>query len=209
MSNEVRIKLGLKKKCILKIWSIWEHGYHYFLRLKLGHAEDLLYFKVKTYTGPSLKLNDDEYLNKGDTVIELHFNNKLLFKNFMNAKSEIQMATNLVRSMKLTLQRFDTYLNEIEDQKLDIKALYGVTILYKGAEFLGFNVIDVPSKWSSRWLQLCFKTILVIAHPNGKKRLSNTHTDLSPRIITVSKKTFQNNVRSFGAVPVTTRNLSN
>ena len=95
-------------------WILWEHSYHYFYRLRLGHIDDLLYFKVKTYKGPRLSLNEGECLNRGDLIIELHFNNQMLLKNALEAKNHIHLALSLVRLMNGTLIRMGSYIKELE-----------------------------------------------------------------------------------------------
>ncbi|MBM7646378.1 hypothetical protein JOD45_002606 [Scopulibacillus daqui] len=184
----------LKKKCLIKIWFFWERIYHRLNRLSLGHEEDLLYFKVKIYKGRPLLLNDGECIKKGDLILELHFNNKMLLKKASKAKNNIHLALSLIHAMKTTLIRIGAYIEEIERQKMTIKALYGISILHKGAHQFGFNVIDIQEKWSEKWQRLFLQILLVVVHPSGRKGMITKSHDLYPKIIAVSKKTFKDNL---------------
>ncbi|WKB34801.1 hypothetical protein QS257_12925 [Terrilactibacillus sp. S3-3] len=96
----------------------------------------------------------------------------MLLETALYSKNNIQMASILIQSMKETLNRIDTYIEKIESQKMvNIKALYGISILHKGAKQFGFDVIGLPDKWTSKWKKLCLLTLLLTVHPSGTQRI--------------------------------------
>lgn len=190
--------LSIKKKCLLYIWAVWEQVYHGIFHVRLGHIDDLLYYRVKNYRGHSLQLNDGECINKGDLILELHFNNMLLLETALCSRNNIQMASILIQSMKETLQRMAFYIEKIESHKTsEIKALYGISILHKGAEQFGFNVISLPDNLASKWKRLCYLLLLQVVHPSGTQRIRNKNHQLSPKIIAISRNSFRNNDKFF------------
>ncbi|WP_229727626.1 fructosamine kinase family protein, partial [Sporolactobacillus putidus] len=127
-------------------------------------------------------------------------NNNMLLNIYLRSKNRVQMASILIRSMKWTLIRLNTYLEETKSRNIHVKALYGVSLLHKGAKQFGFDVIDLPSGWTKRWIRFFMLTLLIIVHPNGSKRLTTHTRKLSPMIIVSSTESFQNNI---ARLPVT------
>lgn len=192
--------MKLHKQSLLGLWFTWEWVYHHVSHLKLRNAEDLLYYKIKTYHGHPLLLNDGQWIHKGDLIIELHFNNKQLLDITLKAISPVQMALILIRSLKRTLIRLNAYLEEIKQRNVDVKALYGVSLLHKGAEQFGFDVLNIPSKRKAKWMRFFLLALLIIVHPNGIQRLKVNAQDLSPMVIAASIKSFQSRIKSLSEI---------
>ncbi|MDD9149570.1 MULTISPECIES: YkoP family protein [unclassified Sporolactobacillus] len=192
-------RLRVPKKCLLGIWFLWEALYHKLHHLSLRNAKDLLYYKIKPYHGRFLPLHDGEGLHRGDLIVELHFNNKMLLNIYLNSKSHIQMASILIRTMKRTFIRLNAYLEQVKNRKIDVRALYGVSLLHQGAEQFGFDVIDLPAGQRKKWLRFFMLVLLIIVHPDGGRRLTDHSKKLFPMIIVSSTKSFRDNIVKLSA----------
>lgn len=183
--------IPFQKKLLMKLYSVWEHIYHVTHHVQLENEQDLLMFRNITYKGKSLTLSDGTILVKGDQLLELHFNNKLLLHTALQSKNAVHMITTMLHMMKATFSRMQTYVDMPKYK--DAKALYGVSLFHRGAKQFGFDILDLPTGGATPYQRFYLRMLLAIMHPSGRDRLKSNSSTLTPKILAVSVKHFKQN----------------
>ena len=86
-------------------------------------------------------MEDGDQLEKGDQVLELHFDNKNCLRSAL--RSEVRLAIKMIRAVQNDLPSLANMVLERPEYK-DIKGLYAVTMISRGPEQFGFHVMDLP-----------------------------------------------------------------
>ncbi|WP_276356363.1 polysaccharide deacetylase family protein [Cohnella caldifontis] len=179
-------RIGPFKRAFVSLWMLWERAFHVLFRLRpIGDGSKYNY-RIRKYGGPEIRLTDGSSLRRGDSVLELHFDNEMLFNMGMNARSAVHTAIQLIRDMEKGLPEIARTLENAPGGE-NVKALYGVSMIHRGAESMGFQVYDLPKglfAWSSN---LYLKFLLSVIHPEGGKRVREHGDTLSPRIILMER----------------------
>ncbi|WP_051317115.1 YkoP family protein [Ectobacillus panaciterrae] len=182
------MKIDWKKQCFLSIWMKWEKLFQTFFHLKpLDEKNHFLYTRVRAYRGKTIQLADGEKIRKGDCIVELHLNNALLFKMRTETRSSVRLAVQMIRATEQSLPKILPFLLTHSSYQ-NVKGVYGVSLLHRGAEQFGFTVMDLPKGIFSLCTRIYLRTLLLIVHPQGKQRLQfKTHL-LTPKIIAISTR---------------------
>lgn len=179
-------QISLGKKMLVKAWLVWEQCFHVLFSLKKTSDPDrVFHYRVTKYHGEPITMQDGNVLHHGDKVIELHFDNQKLFEMGMNSRSTMHIAIQLIRGVEHALPYF---AKEIADhpQLSDVKALYGISMIHRGADKMGFTVQDLPKGFFSKISQVYLKFLLSVMHPKGKSRVKDRSTTLVPKSIVLS-----------------------
>lgn len=161
---------GWLKRGILRLWFQYEKLFHSLFHLQPASKDaPLLHYRQRSYQGEELKLGDGSMLSKGDSVLELHFDNRRLYEIGASAKSTLHIAIQMIRGVEQQLPALATRIAE-EPGLTNVKALYGVSMINRGAEKLGFIVEELPRglfATASRWY---LALLLLVIHPAGQRR---------------------------------------
>ncbi|MEC0091691.1 polysaccharide deacetylase family protein [Paenibacillus macquariensis] len=177
------IKLSRWKLAVVKLWLMWEVVFHFIFQLKtVTPADPFLHYRVRAYKGEALTLDNGSRLEKGDAIIELHFDNQKLFKLGVKSRSTVHLAIQMIRSMEKELPILAQQLME-NDELRDAKALYGVSMINRGPEKFGFSIRDLPEGWFAKSTQVYLKILMRIIHPAGQDRLKESPSKLVPKMI--------------------------
>ncbi|GGH29307.1 polysaccharide deacetylase family protein [Paenibacillus segetis] len=176
--------LSPMKKCIVSLWFLWEKVFHFLFRLKTTNSEDpIFHFRIRPYHGDTVKMMGDIPLVHGDQVLELHFDNKKLFQIGMRSRSSIQVAIGMIRGVEKTLPELASYIMA-HPELHDVKALYGVTMINRGTEQLGFTVADLPKGLFAKSTTIYLKFLMKVIHPQGGARLKQSSSkELVPKML--------------------------
>ncbi|MDQ0090065.1 peptidoglycan/xylan/chitin deacetylase (PgdA/CDA1 family) [Paenibacillus anaericanus] len=172
------------KKFIVSLWLLWERIFHFLFQLKTTNQEDpIFYFRPRYYHGETVTMVGDIPLVSGDRVLELHFDNKKLFQIGTRSRSSIHLAIQMIRGVEKTLPELAQYV--IEHPELhDVKALYGVTMINRGPEQLGFTVTDLPNSLFAKSSKIYLKFLMSVIHPSGGARLKQSSSkELVPKLL--------------------------
>ncbi len=176
--------LSWGQRIVSRLWLKWERIFRKLDQLEtIDEENQFLYFKQRKYLGKTIQLNKDEQLQHGDQIIEIHLNNELLFEMTSQSKSEVQLAIQLIRSMNQLLPKL---AQKIVPQLKEVKALYGVTMIYRGTKQFGFTVIELPKGIFSWLTRFYLRLLLLVLHPDGSNRLKTKNERLQPKIIAMS-----------------------
>lgn len=159
-----------KARGFLLFWPVWECCTRTLWHLQpVPHApHHLLEVRFARYTGQAIDLPDGTHVDKGDPVIELHFRNVafLEVEEQAPAWTYMQLIAENLNALARWIQESDC-----PDKPLRPLAIYGTTLLYRGAPRLGFTLRQRP-KCIRAYLERFFMMgLLVLYHRQGGARL--------------------------------------
>ncbi|MHA6485071.1 polysaccharide deacetylase family protein [Paenibacillus sp. strain BS8-2] len=176
------------KRFIIGGWLLWERAFHAAFRLKVvGESETpAFHYRVTKYTGESVTFANGESIAKGDAVAELHFDNKLLSSIALTSKSPLATGLRLIREVEHALPSLANQL-AVDAQAQGIKAVYGVTMIHRGADRLGFEIFQLPDGWFRRSTQIYLNVLMKVLtnskqYKAGRIKAAKTNT-VSPRML--------------------------
>lgn len=181
--NSPERSVSISKLAIVKLWLMWEALFHKMFRLKTVNPYDpVLHYRVRKYSGQKIELDDGTVLEKGDQVVELHFDNEKLFRFGVRSRSAVHLAIHLIRTMEKEFPALAKCI--LEDPKaMDAKTLYGVTMVNRGPEQFGFRIVDLKDGLFSTSSRLYLKFLLSVIHPSGQSRLKEQARQLVPKML--------------------------
>ena len=191
LTDQARMKNpSLLRRMVVRLWFLYEKAFHSVFALKTtNHEQPVFHFRVRPYHGKAVVLDDGVELKHNDLVLELHFDNRLLYDIGHRSRSAMQIAIQMIRSVERTLPELADYVLSDQNLRANVKALYGVSMMHRGPEQFGFTVRDLPrglfSWMSRRYLRL----LMSIIHPQGQNRLKQQAEQMIPKLIIMSTET--------------------
>ncbi|MDQ0110781.1 polysaccharide deacetylase family protein [Paenibacillus harenae] len=182
------------KKSLISLWLMWEKAYHVMFRLKqVGESAPTFYYRVTKYNGEPIDLEEGSRVVKGDHVAELHLDNKMLSGIAMQAKTPLAAGIKMLREIEHALPQLADQLAEDSEAK-DIKAVYGVTMIHRGADRLGFEIFHLPEGWFARSTRVYLKILMSVLTNKPrtlKKKQSQNREAFSPRMLLMPASTIR------------------
>lgn len=162
------------KKIAIQLWLTWEKVFHAVFRLKtVGEtAAPAFHYRVTTYNGEKLQFASGKHIEKGDSIVELHFDNKMLSTIAAKSSSPVTTGIRMLREVEHALPQLADQIAADPEAK-DIKAVYGVTMIHRGADRLGFEIFPLPDGLFARSTRVYLR-LLVSVLTNGKKQTSKS-----------------------------------
>lgn len=196
-----KAQLSILKRMIVSVWLLWEKAFHVMFRLETVTPKDpMLHFRSITYQGKTVIMEDGNRLEKGDQVLELHFDNKKLFHFGSRSRSEMQLAIKMIRAVQKDLPALANMVLE-RPEYMDIKGLYGVTTISRGPEQFGFHVQDIPKGLFASSTRVYLKILMSVIHPKGQSRLKEGSHMLEPKILMMPVDVLINRYAEKGSRP--------
>lgn len=153
---------------ILSLWGLWDTVYHCCRRLEyVDKGKNIFRYVLLHHNGEPLITRNRFQINQGDTIIKIHIHNYMLAKVCANIKNDIRMAMILRQQVADSLPQLAELIAK-HPRRFEIKGIVGTTMLYKGAESLGFTSCNVPDTTFfrfKRWYLILMKQII---HPDGR-----------------------------------------
>lgn len=176
------------KTIFIYLWEIWERLYFKLAHIiELDDSESILHFSINTYKGRPLVLQDGTVIEKGDKFIELHLLNRNV-SNILGRHNSLMGASKEIE--RRLIYSFNKILEYIERNNIRVKAMHGVTVLYRLAEKKNFDIFDF-NPFIRAFINIYEKFLLVIYHPLGFKRLATKGRKLIPKSIWISLKSLK------------------
>lgn len=182
-------RLKWHKRLFVRLWLAWDWC---FCKLFGVHVIDANYplfkLRLRKYSGKhAITFENGEQIAKGDSIIEMHFDNKILTQMSMESKSSVQLATKMIRQMQKSLPNV-IHKIETDPKYRHVKGLYGVSMIHRGATQLGFTVYDLPQGAFARITKIYLNILLSTLHPEGNRRLKVRSEMLVPKTIAMTKQ---------------------
>lgn len=193
------LRVSWFKSTIVSLWMAWEKLFHFIFKLQTTNPENpVFHFRVRPYLGDPILMQDNVTLQKGDHILELHFDNKKLYEIGSRSKSTVHLAIRLIRDVERTLPEIAEYVLEHKELH-NVKALYGVSMLNRGPEQFGFTVADLPKGWFARSTKVYLKFMLSVIHPAGHGRLKQNSQQLVPKLMIMPMELLLNRYADHGS----------
>ncbi|OWA36565.1 polysaccharide deacetylase family protein [Saccharibacillus sp. O16] len=174
--------LSPMKRILVQGWLLYEKAFKLIFRLQEAQDAPFYHFRKVRYSGKPLQLENGEQLKKGDPVLELHFDNRMLFEMSSRSRSAMQTAILMVRETERSLPKIAEYVRQDADLR-EAKGLYGVSMINRGPQQFGFQVLDLPEGLFARMTRLYLKVLLSVLHPSGTARLGEQSELLVPKVM--------------------------
>lgn len=177
--------ISIWKKSLISLWLMWEKLFHVVFRLKtVGNVEDAAFhYRVIRYTGQDVEFADGGRVAKGDRVAELHFDNKKLSTIAATSKSPVATGIRMLREVEQALPLLANQL-AADFEANDIKAVYGVTMIHRGADRLGFEIFQLPEGLFAKSTRVYLRILIKVLTNTQKSAKDKKKRDLiSPRML--------------------------
>lgn len=153
-------QLSWFKKSLITLWLQYERLFHLAFQLKqVGVESPALHYRMISYSGQPIELAEGERLSKGDRVVELHFDNRKLSGIAAEAASPLAAGIRMLREVEAALPMLAHQLAH-DPAAADAKALYGVTMIHRGADRFGFEVIPLPDGLFARTTRIYLRLLM-------------------------------------------------
>ncbi len=180
----------------LRFWPLWERFTLWLWHVQPvpGSPHGLFQVSIHRYKGRPITLPDGTSVAAGDPIMELHFANRVL----SGRKEGWRPATLLMALSDELAVIADGYRKGVYPSK--VRALYGVTILARGAPRLGFTLRPRPLNLHGRLERFFLKGLLALYSADGLARLArgSASGDLNPQEVWMSVETLLKRYAAFG-----------
>lgn len=185
--NTTNRSIGPLKKAIVAVWLLWEKIFHILFRLHPIGDGKFFNYRIRRYAGPPLDLRADTTLHSGDYIMEIHFDNQMLFELGMNSRSALQTGIKIIREMERALPDMARELASAQNGD-KVKALYGVSMIHRGAESLGYGTYDLPRGLFSWMTNIYLRILIRVIHPKGNEKVRTKGERLNPRMLIMPRE---------------------
>jgi len=162
------------KKVMIAAWLLWEKAFHALFQLKTvgDKAAPAFHYRVTTYNGEKQKFASGKHIAKGDKIVELHLDNRMLSNIALQSSSPLTTGIRMLREVEHALPALADQIAADPEAK-DFKAVYGVTMIHRGADRLGFEIFPMPDGLFARSSRVYLR-VLASVLTNGKKQTARS-----------------------------------
>ncbi|MCY8838146.1 YkoP family protein [Bacillus atrophaeus] len=141
------------RNCFLSIWGIIDPIYYFFSRLTVIGKEKQSVFRVRLtrYKGAQIILSDGTKIKKNDVLVKIHLHNIKLMRELQTIESAVRKGMIIYQKVYISMPLLVDYISK-HKKRDDIKGIIGITMLHKGVERLGFEVVK-PSNHFYRFFK--------------------------------------------------------
>lgn len=177
-------KRSAMKKALVGAWLLYEKLYHVVFRLKnVGGENSVFHYRMIKYHGEPIKLADNGFLKNGDKIVELHFDNKMLSSIALQSGSPLSTGIRLLREMEQALPVLARTLAK-DPEAEGARATYGVTMIHRGADRLGFQVEPLPDGMFARTTRIYLKLLTsVLSNKQRNARGKAKRDSIKPHML--------------------------
>jgi len=179
--------VGLTKKVIVRLWMVWEKVFHILFRLRPVGTGNFFNYRIRRYSGPPLDLSEAHTLHSGDHIMEIHFENQMLYDLGMNSKSTLQIGIRIIREMERALPDMARELATAPNGD-KVKALYGVSMIHRGSESLGYTTFELPRGLFAWTTNIYLRFLIRVIHPSGNQKVRERGDKLNPRMLIMPRE---------------------
>jgi len=147
---------------LLAVWLSWERLTELVWRPQSVRPGGFFRYRIVRYRGPTMILADGTRIEPGDTIVELHFDNRRLLQLWLAGAS---LPWELLRLAREDLAELACRI--ARGELGEVRALTGVTLFARAGRRLGFQVEPAPPTWYTRLQRFSYVGLIAIYHPLG------------------------------------------
>jgi len=154
---------------MIRLVRLWDRLARRFLAIRPAGEGAVLGYALRRYPGRGITMADGAALRRGDLVLELHLDSRLLAAETAGDTAHrriLRLRRELIADLRALTARV-----EGDPQLAAVKGLWGLTLLNRGVEFLGFTVADLPPGPGRALATWYMRLLLTAYHPEGGGRL--------------------------------------
>ena len=159
----------------------WDRLVRRFLGIRPVRPEGVLGYAVRRYRGRGIALPDGPGLRPGDLVLELHLDSRRLAE--ATAGDGAHRRILWLRRTLLADLRALARAAESDPSLARAAGLWGLTLLHRGVDALGFAVAEPAAGPFSRLATWYMRLLLAAYHPEGAGRVQQREEALVAREI--------------------------
>lgn len=179
---------------VLSVWLLVERLSTWLQRIRPVRSQAMLRFALTRHHGARLVLKDATVIERGDPIIELHFDNHRLVELTKTGTSPWP----LLQLARADLAALEKRLSS--GGPGEIRALHGVTLFAPAGYRLGFEVGPLPRTWRLA-LERFFMAGLVILYNPAGWRAAGHHATRWPGELWMSRATLERRYGSGQGAP--------
>jgi peptidoglycan/xylan/chitin deacetylase (PgdA/CDA1 family) len=180
-------RIGIVKRIVVSAWMQWEKIFHILFRLHPVGSGKFFNYRIRKYSGPPIDLSEVTTLRSGDSIMEIHFENQMLFDLGMNSRSPLQIGIKIIREMERALPDMARELERTAGGD-KVKALYGVSMIHRGGESLGYRMFELPRGFFAWTTNIYLRIMIRIIHPSGNEKVRSRGETMTPRMLLMPRE---------------------
>ncbi len=142
------------RNCVLSIWTFLDPYYFAVTRLQyiINEQRERQVFRVRLtrYKGKDMTLSDGTLIKKNDLLVKIHLHNIRIINEMDRYQTEIRKAMFLYKHVEKALPCLASYVHAHTSSR-EIKGILGITVLNKGADRLGFEIMPINNPFYKRF----------------------------------------------------------
>jgi len=167
----------------------WDRLVRKLLSIRPVREGGVLGYRLRRYRGCGVETATGARLRRGDLVLELHLDSRLLAESTAGDNTHRR----ILRLRRTLLGDLRELAHQVEnDPRLGSAAgLWGLTVLHRGVGFLGFTVAEPQAGVGGRLSTWYLRLLLTAYHPEGWERLQQREEELVAREIFLPMSEFR------------------
>ncbi|MDA8065191.1 MAG: hypothetical protein M0031_06780 [Thermaerobacter sp.] len=171
------------------LWELYDRAFVFAARLRrVGRGpEALLVVRIVRHAGGPLTLPDGTRILPGTPVGELHYLSSHLRALHAHHRPEAAVGMAVLHSTLTSLEQLALFV-VTQPAYRDLPAFYADTLFHRGAERLGFQIVELPPSCRKSFLRHYLRWLLAVYHPQGFRRLRRHADALEPKTLWMSRR---------------------
>lgn len=130
------------RSIFLTCWNMIDPLYFQLTRLEyIDYDSGTFRVRLTKYKGKEVMLSDGTLIKKNDLLIKIHLHNIKILSELQSVPSPIKRGRIIFKKIYLSMPSLAEYIHN-HNYSNEIKGVIGVTMLHKGAEKLGFEIVQ-------------------------------------------------------------------
>nr|WP_077625237.1 hypothetical protein [Sediminibacillus massiliensis] len=176
------------KTYLIPVWKALDPVYFKLSRLTYPSDEELpeniFRVRITKYKGRNVTLSDGTTINKNDLLIKIHLHNIRLLSEIKDIKSEVTRGRIIFQYVKQSLPILENYINN-HKKNSEIKGIIGISMLNRGCQRLGFDVIGISHPLYRRFKRISCLMINLLSHSHSSKSSSPSYLFMSKEKLSI------------------------
>ncbi|MFC0274402.1 hypothetical protein ACFFIX_23940 [Metabacillus herbersteinensis] len=127
---------------ILSFWNVLDPLYYLLTRLEyIDRHSGIFRVRLTKYKGRTVILSDGTLIKKNDKLVKIHLHNSRILSELQYVPCSVRRGRTIFKRIFKSMPTLAEYIHNHKNSN-EIKGAIGITMLHKGAEKLGFEIIQ-------------------------------------------------------------------